>query len=132
MTLKFRQFVKYGLSGGLAVAVHFAILWVLVEIVSANPTFATSVGFLSGCAANYVLQHRWVFRAGGAHRVLVGRYAAVTSATFVLNVGLFHLLVAGFEVWYLASQFVSTAVVFLANFEINRRFTFKLPAADPA
>ena len=74
---------------------------------------------------NYAIQHRWVFNADGNHRQFAFRYAWVTSATFVLNLLVFEALYAGLRMWYVGAQAVATVVVFVANFEINRRFTFR-------
>jgi putative flippase GtrA len=119
-----RQFVKYGFAGATAVLVHFLVLAALVEWFSVHATLATGVGFVVGCLVNYALQYRWVFGATGAHRALATRYALVTSVTFVLNILLFHALLTGFYMWYGLAQAIATIVVFLVNFEINRRYTF--------
>ena len=119
-----RQLIKYGFAGGSAVVLHFAVLTGLVEILAVNPTMATAAGFVAGCVLNYALQHRWVFRADGRHITFARRYALVTAATFVLNVALFHALHAVVGLWYVLAQVIATVVVFLVNFEINRRYTF--------
>jgi putative flippase GtrA len=44
-------FCRYLVSGGAAVAVHMALLFVLVEHLGSDETLATSVGFFLGSAA---------------------------------------------------------------------------------
>lgn len=122
---KLRQFVKYGVSGGSAVLVHFLVLTALVELTGLDATIATGIGFLVGCVVNYSIQHKWVFAASGNHRQFVLRYTGVTAATFFLNLAIFHGLHALLGWWYVIAQAVATVLVFLVNFEINRRFTFK-------
>ena len=119
------QFVRYGISGGSAVGLHFLVLVVLVEWTVLNPTIATTVGFLAGCVVNYTLQHRWVFGANGNHQRFLLRYIGVTPCTVAFNAALFHALQAWLGVWYPLAQAVATGVVFLVNFEINRHYTFR-------
>ena len=123
------QLVKYAIAGTLAVVVHFVTLAFLVEVAGLVPLVSTTVGFLLGCAVNYMLQHLWVFAATGNHATFLSRYIVVTAITTTMNVALFHLLFSIVSLWYLFAQAISTIVIFLVNFEINRRFTFRGPPA---
>lgn len=119
------EFAKYFVSGCLALAVHLLILAALVELLDANPSVATSIGFIVALCVNYLVQHTWVFRVAGTHKVLFPRYVAITLITFVANIGLFRLLSDTFGMWYLGAQTAATGIIFVANFVINRHYTFR-------
>ena len=119
------RFGRYLVSGFVALAVHLMVLTVLVETVALNASVATSIGFVSGLIVNYLIQHRWVFRATGAHSVLFARYAAVTLVTFALNILLFRIAFYGLGLWYLPAQILASGVIFVANFIINLQYTFR-------
>ncbi len=109
-----RQFIRYVFSGFIAVAVHFAVLMVLVESGQLPKTLA-SISFrmvsfsLLGLQhpepngsrratptstfqhraghspVNYLIQYHLVFRSTGRHAEAFGRYVTVTLVTLVVN-----------------------------------------------
>ena len=80
---------------------------------------------------NYVLQHRYVFRAQGNHRTFFLRYVVVTLGTMALNTGLFFVLHVVFGVFYLLAQVITIGFIVVANFFINMQFTFAASPAKP-
>jgi putative flippase GtrA len=119
-----QSLVRYFISGVSAVALHFLVLACLVEIAGLHSTIATTIGFVTGSLLNYTLQYYWAFAASTNHAQSLTRYALVTATTAGLNALLFWLLTQRLGVHYLASQALVTAVIFLINFEVNRRYTF--------
>lgn len=120
------RFGKYVVSGLLALSGHLLVLTLLVEGWAMNVTLATSLGFCVGLLVNYIIQHQWVFRVDGAHRTLFTRFVSVTLLTFALNILLFRLAYERFGLSYLLAQVTATGVIFIANFVINVRYTFRL------
>lgn len=121
-----RQFLRYLLSGGSALLTHLAVLYFLVEIFAIDATYASGAGFIVATIQNYLLQHYFVFGAqGGRHQVLFTRYAAVTALTFGANLGLFWCIHVLLGLCYLLSQIVTTGLIFVVNFFINRSYTFR-------
>ena len=53
------------------------------------------------------------------------KYILVTFFTFFVNLVVFWLLFSVFQYWYLISQAVSTVVVILLNYTINKKITFQ-------
>jgi putative flippase GtrA len=118
------QFARYGTSGAAAVAVHLALLVILVELAGSPAVVVSVVGFACGTIVNYAVQHRFVFFRSGGHRSYFPRYITVTLATMGLNTALFWLLSSGLGVFYLASQVITIGIVVPINFALNRSFTF--------
>ena len=124
---------RYVISGGTAAVVHFAVLTTLVELFSVNPTIATSIGFVIGSTVNYTLQYHWTFDADGPHHVMFTRYASVTATTLSINAGLFWTFTNVFGIFYLIAQVISTGLMVVVNYLINKHFTFvSLPEKNPA
>lgn len=121
-----RQLFLYLLSGGTAMLVHLAVLTGLVEWWALNPGLATGIGFCAGCVVNYLLQHRLAFEAGDAHRASFPRYVGVTAFTLSVNTLLFWLLHDRLALPYLLAQCAATVLVVGLNFQINRKFTFRV------
>ncbi|WPL17691.1 GtrA-like protein [Thiorhodovibrio winogradskyi] len=119
------QFLRYVLSGSTALGVHLAVLAVLVEFFALNETLASGVGFLFAILVNYSIQHQWVFQASGQHGRHFPRYLLITFMTFALNLLLFWLAVNVLNFWYPIAQILTTGIIFMLNFFLNRQFTFK-------
>ncbi len=120
-----KTFIRYLIAGGTAAGVHFLVLIALVELLAIYPPMASAIGFVIACAVNYTLQYHWTFKANGSHKVMLTRYTMVTLITFVVNLLIFWFLYEKLNVLYLISQFISTGVVTLINFIINKHYTFK-------
>lgn len=96
---------------------------------------ATVTGVLVSFVVSFVLQKWWVFQSEGKVVVASLRFALVTTITWALSVGLYHVLA---NIWNWPFEAVQVAVVcFVAgcNFTINRIWTFKdrsAPEPEPA
>jgi putative flippase GtrA len=116
--------LNYALFGGLATAVHYLVLVVLVELAGVGAGLAAATGATSGALVAYAGNRRFTFGSDAAHRralprfLLVAALGATTSAVLVF---------AGTE-WlglhYLVPQAAATVLVLFAGFAINRRWTF--------
>jgi len=115
---------RYVVSGGTAAVVHFLVLTALVELFGVNPTLATSIGFVLASIVNYTLQYHWTFDADGPHHVMFTRYASVTAVTLSINAGLFWTFTNIFDIHYLIAQVISTGLMVIVNYLINKHFTF--------
>ena len=118
------RFVLYLASGGTAVLVWYAVLIGLVELFDTNKTLASVIGFAVGMPVNYILQRRFVFKASGPDRLYFPRYVAVTLATMGLNALMFWSLVEVVGLNYLVGQTISTGLVVVVNYLVNRTYTF--------
>jgi len=136
-------FIRYFISGGLATAVHFTVLIILLEDHWVSPVQATMLGALCGFLVNYPMQMAWTFKAKGSHKRFFTRYFLVTLIMFALNAGIFWLATQPLSLnfllnlpfpsqieqphhlgyWY--AQIIATGVVFFCNFLVNHYFTFK-------
>ena len=118
------KFGRYLVSGGTAAATHFAVLIALVEAAAVEATVASAIGFVLACAVNYTLQYGFTFGSAVPHAVAGSRYAAVTSATLLVNTAIFWLLASMIGVPYVVAQVFATGVVVVLNFFINMHYTF--------
>ena len=121
---KWQTFARYFVSGGLASAIHYAILTSLVEIADADATLSTAIGYFVSSTGHYLLSYHWAFRSEVRHGRATVRFAAVAGSTLLLNTLVFWLLHEVAGVWYLAAQLITTALLLAVNFTLNARFTF--------
>lgn len=141
----FSTFIRYAISGGLATAVHFCLLILLIEYQLTTPLQASMIGAACGFLVNYHIQFHWTFKVNGPHKWYFIRYLIVSASMFGLNAGIFWLATTpelfiylqgipfpkqpylaqpqNIAYWY--AQVIATGIVFLCNFLINRYYTFK-------
>lgn len=126
----YTQFKAFALVGMLSTAVHFIVLFMLAELFAMYAVWASSLGYLSGGATNYVLNYRRTFRSIVPHRIAILRFVTVAAAGFFVNGLLIQLLTASLRMHYLVSQMIATSVVLVWNFLANRHWTFSARALD--
>ena len=118
-------FIKYFISGSAAVAVHFAVLIAAVELLSTPPLLGSFAGFVAGSLINYSLQYSWTFQSKQNHKQAFSRYAVVTLSMLLLNLLIFKGSTDLLAIDYRLGQLLATIVVFLANYTVNSRYTFR-------
>lgn len=112
------QLVRYLFVGGLAFAVDYACLFILVEEADLYYLLSAAVSFCLGLIVNYLLSISWVFNR-------VGKRNRGKEFLFFFLIGLVGLLVNEvimfcftdlLKVSYLLSKIISVVVVFFWNF----------------
>lgn len=119
------KFIRYIISGSLAVLVHLSILVFLVEIVHMDKMFATSSGFVIACVVNYLIQYHWVFSSGEHHSRSAFFYFGFALVMIFVNAKIFDFFLSAMGFYYLICQILATGIVFLLNFICNLTITFR-------
>ena len=119
------QFFWYVVSGGIATAVHYAVLVALVEVSGLPAAPSAIIGTLCGACVSYVLNRYTTFIASGAgHSQAVPRFAAIVLLGASLNGMLVWLGVNTLGWHYLLAQALATVLVMGLTFRLNRLWTF--------
>lgn len=118
------QFVRYASAGALGTALHYATLIFLVKAASVDPVTASTTGAVLGACLNYLLNHRYTFASGRAHRQALPRFATVAVAGIALNGAVLAATLALIGPHYLLAQVVATCAVLVVGFLANRIWTF--------
>ncbi len=127
MTLP-RQLFRFLIVGGIATAVHYALLMALVHV-GVAPVPASSAGFVLGAIVNYALNRRFTFASARRHREAVPRFAATALAGLAINGALMWLFTTAGAPHYLIAQAGATIGTLAWNFAVNRLWTFSSPAS---
>jgi len=120
------QVARFAVVGGLAALTHFGIVIALVSAGIAAPLVANVAGFLVAFWVSYVGQRNWTFRATDVrHRRGVPRHFAVATFSFLLNEGLFWLLLRCTPLPYPIALAIVLAIVAAVTFLLLRRWVFR-------
>lgn len=119
------QFFWYLVSGGIATAVHYAVLVALVELSGLSPAPSAAIGTLCGACVSYLLNRRTTFRTSSAgHGHAVPRFTAIVLLGAFLNGVLVWLGVNILGWHYLLAQALAIVLVVGLTFRLNRIWTF--------
>ena len=118
-------FARYTLAGGVATAVHYAVLMALVELAQAPPPLGAAIGALCGAAVAYLGNRHFTFAGTTvAHAHAVPRFLLVAVLGAALNAAIVWVgnTVLGWH--YLLAQALATLLVLFLTYRLNRHWTF--------
>ena len=118
-------FFRYFLAGGIATAVHYAVLLILVELVGIPPASSAVAGALCGAITAYAVNRSMAFRSSTVpHQQALPRFLLIAASGAALN----GALVWSGEHWlgwhYLVAQALATLLVLGLTYRLNRSWTF--------
>jgi putative flippase GtrA len=119
----FTRFLRFAAVGGVATAIQYVLLILLVRGFGMAPTPASSIGFVLSAAVNYRLNYRFTFQSRAPHAPAIAKFGLLAGAGLLINAAIMHLMVAA-GVHYLLAQVCATAVVLFWNFIGNSIWTF--------
>jgi putative flippase GtrA len=117
-------FMRYFAVGILATIVQFTFLLLLVELLFLSKFTAVLTSFFIGVTVNYSLQRRFTFTTTASHSSAALRFLGIAVLSAAANSILFGALNQYFP--YLLAQLMATFVLFLANYQLNRKFSFQI------
>jgi putative flippase GtrA len=117
------RFVRYLVVGGIATAIQYAILVLLVRGLGMAPTAASSIGFVLSAGVNYLLNYRFTFQSNRPHGPAAAKFAVLAGTGLLINAVIMHLMTrAGAQ--YLIAQVCATGAVLFFGFIGNTIWTF--------
>jgi len=120
-----RQFSRYTVAGLLGTAAHFVTLIMLVQWLAVAPVSASLGGAIVGALINYQLNYRFTFLATSTHRSTLPKYLLIAASAILLNTLIMSVLVTLMSLPYIAAQLLTTLLVLLWTFTLNRLWTFR-------
>jgi putative flippase GtrA len=117
------RFARYIFVGGIATAIQYVILILLVRGFRTAPTLASSIGFALSAGVNYLLNYRLTFQSDRPHGPAVAKFAVLAGTGLLINAVIMRLL-TGAGAQYLIAQVCATSVVLVFGFVGNSLWTF--------
>jgi putative flippase GtrA len=127
-----RQFARYLGIGILATLADWAIFYALAGFLGVFYALALATSYCASTVLNFFLNRRYTFR-NTYRRVHV--QLAVFGAVAITGLGLNELIMYGLVqitpgsktgISLMVTRVIATAVVFVWNFALNKRFTFRI------
>jgi putative flippase GtrA len=117
-------FVRYTLIGGIATAVHYAVLVALVGGFNFLPAPSAMFGALCGALVAYMGNREFTFASSALHRIALPRFLVIAAVGAMLSGGMVWVGTVILACHYLAAQLVATILIVLLTYQLNRLWTF--------
>lgn len=119
------KFFKFLGVGGVATAIQYGILIVLVETGLAVAFIASTIGYIVSGAFNYTLNYYFTFQSSASHKSAAVKFAIVALIGLGINSALVFLMTEVGSIYYLVAQIIATVAVLLWNFTAHQFWTYK-------
>lgn len=117
------QILKFGVVGGLAFVIDYALLYILTEFLGVHYLISSVISFTVSVIFNYIMSIKWVFdvnRKQGIKEFVV--FVVLSIIGLGINSLIMYLMVDIMSIYYMISKLVSTAVVMVYNFITRKIF----------
>lgn len=116
------QLASYSAAGVLATSVHYLIMAGLINS-GWMPVSASTAGAIAGALTAYLANRLWTFKASHSTRRML-RFMAVAALGLLLNAVFLFTIHQWLITSIIAAQLTTTALVFVATFVINLKWSF--------
>ena len=118
-------FVRYTLIGGVATAVHYAVLVALVEGFNFSPSLSAMFGATCGALVAYAGNREFTFASDALHRIALPRFLIIAALGAMLSGGMVWIGTVMLAWHYLVAQLLATILIMLLTYQLNRLWTFQ-------
>src|SRR3984957_1635906 len=123
------QFLKFGIVGVSNTLIAFAVYTLLLKGFGVWYVAASGIGFALGAVNGFLWNRAWTFKGHVGDALTPVRWFVVQGCGLLLDLGLVYALVDGAGLYKLVGQALTTVVVTVLTFFVNRAWTFKGHAA---
>ncbi len=127
LIVRYKLVIKYLFSGGAAVAVNLAALYIFTDVFEVWYVASSVIAFCISLSVGFLLQKFWTFHDNDMRRIKrqMALYTAVGVLNVILGPTLLYLVVETFALWYMLAQFLVMAVLAVESYLLNRFITFR-------
>ena len=127
---EYARIYRFIISGGTGMVVNLIVLYTLTEFAGIWYLYSTTLGWILGVLASFILQKSWTFEDSSADVAArqATKYFALQGLDALLNAGGMYLLVSVLGVWYILAQILLGALIAVWAYFILQRFIFRAPS----
>lgn len=117
---------KYGIVGVSGTIIDVGLLYIFVEYGHIPLLTAAALSFVFAVANNFYWNKKWTFGdASKRYAKQYIKYLIVSLIALGLNMIVLYALTTLFGLWYIFAKLLTSGVIFLWNFTINKFWTFR-------
>jgi len=117
------QFIQHLVTGVMAMAAHYAVMWVALSF-QVLPVLATTLGFILGATTRFIFSYFHIFEPERDVVNAVPHFVLALALQMVINAGLLALFLSiNLPVW--PAQLLTTGLLAGFNFIVYKFWVFK-------
>ena len=125
-----KQFIKFGITGGLGTITNLVIFFLLVDIAGFPEIPVSILCFIIAGTQNYIIHHIWSFKEyTGNTRISFLKWILFLSGSLIglgINIAVMYTIINNFNLpWKFIAQAFGIAAGMIVNFLISKFFIFK-------
>lgn len=119
------QIIKFGLVGLMGTVIHYLTLILGVNFMALSVLVSSSFGFILGAFVNHHFNRQFTFSAEKPYSKTLFHFMIVATMLFFLNLLSMYILIEEVYLQYLIAQVITSGLVFVIGFVINKLLVFK-------
>jgi putative flippase GtrA len=124
--LPWAQLIKFGITGGIAFAIDFAIYFGLTRFAHMPYLLSRTISLGVAMIWNFLANRYWTFRATTGHMGQQAvRFLIVMGITSLLNLWLMHLGVSVLHLHDLVVMVAASLIIMVINFCAHRLWSYR-------
>lgn len=126
-TGKYWQFLKFLITGGIALVVNILFLYFFTELFNIYYITSSILAFFVAVTINFALQKFWTFCSvrGNIYVEAPSFLALQVFVNLFLNTLLLYVFVEYLQIWYLISQVIVSLCLAVVTYLVSKRYIFK-------
>jgi len=124
-----RRISKFGVVGLSGTLLSLGILFVLTDLAGVYYLISNGIALEVGCVNNFICNDVWTYRDNTNHFSWLHRFfsfQSIAAGGFVLNMLITYALTDFANIYYMVSNMVAIVVVFIWNYVVNKKITWKV------
>lgn len=115
---------RFLLSGALATATQYGILWAGTSLAQLSAAVASGFGYLAGSVVAYIANYFYTFSSNRSHATAIGRFYLMVAVGWLITTLMMWALVdhAGWNKWF--GQILATGTCLAWNYAASRTWVF--------
>ena len=121
-----KQILKFGVVGGIAFIIDYALLYVLTEYLHIYVLYSSVISFSVSVVFNYICSIKWVFETGKKQTLKEFIIFIILSVIGLgINQLIMHLGINVLNIYYMIVKIFATMIVMVYNFITRKLFIEK-------
>lgn len=121
-----KQILKFGIVGGIAFIIDYALLYVCTEYLNIYVLYSSIISFSISVIFNYIMSIKWVFDVN--HKQTYKDFTIFIIFSIIglgINQLIMYLGIEGLHIYYMLVKIASTGIVMVYNFITRKIFIEK-------
>jgi len=119
------QFIKFGIVGVVNTLLTALTIWILLKVFYCSDYVSNITGYIVGLVNSFIWNRKWTFASNTKVKDTVLKFIITFAISYCIQLGNLYILLNYSGIDPYICQILSIGVYTIANFTINKYYTFK-------